>query len=113
MNTLNHERVMAQIFDDKWRNRPGRLCSIGGPNPQLAQWLKENRECGFRFDGEDWYYCPSCGEGLDGVMFEEPWFECTGGFPGDSGPGGNTPQDPVAWGIQTCSECDHRFDAEG
>lgn len=59
------------------------------------------------------FSCPSCRAGLDGVMFEEPWFKAEGGFPGDSGPGGNTPQDPVAFGTQTCPECDYRFWAEG
>lgn len=62
---------------------------------------------------EPTFRCPSCGQQLDDVMFEKPWFEAEGGFPGDSGQGGNTPQDPVAWGMQTCPECDHQFWAEG
>ena len=44
-----------------------------------------------------------------GVLFEHPWFFITGGHPGDSGAGGNTPQDPVAEGIQECHECGHKW----
>lgn len=57
--------------------------------------------------------CPSCGADLVGVLFEEPWFQAEGGHPGDSGAGGNTPQDPVAWGTQECADCGHRWEACG
>lgn len=53
--------------------------------------------------------CPQCHQDIGDVLLEEPWFEAEGGHPGDSGPGGNTPQDPVAEGQQTCPECGHRF----
>lgn len=57
--------------------------------------------------------CPKCHAALDEVLFEESWFEATGSHAGDSGPGGNTPQEPVAWGWQTCPECYYRFEASG
>lgn len=57
--------------------------------------------------GPEWS-CPKCGVGLVGVLFEDPWFMATGGHPGDSGAGGNTPQDPVAEGRQECVCCGYR-----
>lgn len=56
--------------------------------------------------------CPEC-KTVIGVLFEEPWYTAEGGHPGDSGPGGNTPQEPVTWGTQTCHECKHQWEAEG
>lgn len=57
--------------------------------------------------------CPSCGADLVGVLYEDGWFTATGGHPGDSGAGGNTPQDPVAWGVQECPECRHKWEVSG
>lgn len=62
---------------------------------------------------ESTWKCPACGADLSGVLFEEPWFRMTGGHPGDSGLGGNTPQDPTAEGVQTCSECSHEWEVCG
>lgn len=57
--------------------------------------------------------CPACGDDQYSVLLEEPHFKTAGGHPDDSGPGGNTPQDPVAWGTQTCTECGHEWEVSG
>lgn len=57
--------------------------------------------------------CPSCNCDLTGYLYEAPYFVADGGHPGDSGPGGNTPQEPVAFGVQTCHECGHQFGVSG
>jgi hypothetical protein len=59
------------------------------------------------------FACPSCGSDISDVLFEEPWFRMTGGHPGDSGPGGNTPQDPVAEGVQECPDCNYEWEVMG
>lgn len=57
--------------------------------------------------------CPVCGVDVTGHVFDDSWFKVTGGHPGDSGPGGNTPQDPTAEGWQTCPHCEHEWEICG
>jgi len=59
------------------------------------------------------FRCPNCGEDWLGILYEPPWFKPTGGHLGDSGPGGNVPQDPVAEGLQSCPGCDAVINVSG
>jgi hypothetical protein len=57
--------------------------------------------------------CLNCGTDVADVLFEDPYFTPTGGHPGDSGPGGNVPQDPIAEGLQRCPHCEFEWEAAG
>ncbi len=59
------------------------------------------------------FECPNCGADWLGVLYEPPWFKLTGGHNGDSGAGGNTPQDPVVFGLQSCPGCPAVIEVEG
>ncbi len=97
--------------DRKLVKTPPDLINYRHPNPEFIAKAQMSKGS-FSSDGlgKEWH-CPSCNADLVGVLYEDPWFVMTGGHPGDSGPNGNTPQEPVAWGIQECHECSHKWEA--